>query len=423
MINSFVMSSILVIAVQPVYVPPSGDATGVSDYATISAMIASEQLKSFEGTIELSGTYYVDHGLVTGDATNPLKAGVCIRGNGNASIWYVGPSMDDYILRVQGTVKGSAPRVENIRLIANHSNHKARGLLVNGQTYIATVRNVQTMWTSQIAFDCVNNWGGGFYNCRAYFHHGIGLRSFNCNNTVFHKMHFHRVQGAWHSSLNNEATDEMMRYEMGHGRAATKTQYGAAYCEDWPSPDDISVISTGGTVVQTPVEERACVWLNQRNVKFDNILFENCNGGDLPLVYLTEYAEGVSFERMYFEKNLYGVNAIRIAGGSTDKSTTFGFTFEDIFSYDAPIGFPQLRAASFIRTTGYVSDVVVDQFKAWNLETSIVICDGGHLFTTECRRCRTQNNSIHPKQWTTAVNGGVIEKGVPYGADHGQIAK
>jgi hypothetical protein len=129
----------------------------------------------------------------------------------------------------------------------------------------------------------------------------------------------------------------------------------------------------------------------------------------------------IEFDRMYMEANRAKDCVCWVDGNSQPGIATRNIRFTNVLS-SSKFG-PDLYTDSFIRTTGFTSDILVDGMTINELRNAVIMVDGGTHFGDGCHRIRSTTNAIKPADWLQAKNGGVLSTQIPYGFTHDELTE
>lgn len=403
--------SLLMLPARSIFVPMSGDETGATDYDNIAAAIATAQTAGGIWTVFLAGTYYVDEPIELGDRADHDSNCCNLHGIGRgATIYYTGAQTSEYLIRVSGRQNGTWDRLANLRL---EGAGNCRGLLLNRQDSKA-VRQVHIHNMREMGLDVVNCWSGTIQNIMITYVRGMGLRVWESHDVRLDKIYLGNVWGSWHTTSGTRV--EMWLYEMENGRDATIAEYGASYNESWPATDDETVVDYESDYVRTPQSKQAACYISSRYATLRNITMESNAEGQRPLIYIDWYSQNISIDRVYMELNYAGSCKFYLNGTSTAAGGTNNFRFQDILSEDKQAA---LTTECLIRTAGFTSNVSVQNVRASDLGSAVVMCDGGtHYLDGTIAGIKSTANTISPANWVQAENGGVLVASNPYAVVH-----
>jgi hypothetical protein len=360
--GSWVTKDYLANCSHAVMVDASGE-TDSTDYDNIMAAVSTLATKfgsgGNKGAIILTGNSYD----LTSTLTLTSDPPAIISPHG-CYIEYTGAQTSSYMISMTDKPGLGYIRLKNLYLDCNSN---CRGVLFHTQSYFAAIENVHVIGSYEIGIDVVDCYKGVVRDCHVQSGRGIGVRIHTGNQLVVDNL---RIAGM---------TDA-----------------------DWPSTSDTSVQDYATDYVQTAADERAALVIDDaRSIVFRDAMFENMNYTTKPNIYIAEDAYDIHFKNsMYFENNDNQLEYVKIDAENNSTSYCKLYTFENVriqSAYDT--------VETFIRTDGYVSNVVVDGI--WGtLMATIIKVDSGFLYDSEVKRMRMGHEGL-------AVNpaGAIIENG------------
>lgn len=387
-----------------VYVPASGDTTGVTDTAAIQ-----DAIDSFAGTrgcVTLAGTYYLNDTLEVGQVGNVTYMPVFIRGDQQATLTWVGNKTDDYMLRYYDTYWGSEVRLQNLTFIPHW---KARGLLVIGQNYFPSFDNL-TVWRSrQVGIDIMGGWGSTWSNILVMFGRGYGIRTCAFNASQMNGCELSTICGMWHA--DNETTTlgtkttELIDYAMQHGYDAAKSYYGDDLVEDWPADDDTFALNYDGN----PFNAQNPVWGLRHSTAFFhgncsqvNVLSaEQCVNIDDPIFHFCTATWQINAPR--FEANF--ARLCKIGVERPDANTNQGVCnqFNNVQSADISGDYHECR--SLFKTYGQTRNNVVKGVRCRAITDSVYEQDGRSHVGEKVEDVWSYVPEIGQGDWIKQTNG------------------
>lgn len=368
------------------FVYASGDTTGATDYTNIQAAIVEQTFDNSsraQGLVILVGEdFYINAGLVIGDASDNTVKSCNLTSVGQSRINYVGSLTSDYLISIYGETYSQTPRLANLFL---ECNYNTRGVLMHRQVYGASVLGVIIKEAIEVGLDWATSYKAAARDVTLNYTKGIALRVWNSQATEF-----------------------------------TNLRISNTTASDYPSTTDETVYDDYESQwIQTATSEQAAVVIRSQDIVFRNTLFENNNftGTGKPIVHINgAYSASISFnDSMHFEDNVLDAPYVIIDGAAVN-TNVYGrhFKFENFTKHDSDV------VPALVKTTGYIDGLRIDgvgcSVSAGSNLTNLIVCDGAssHLYRTELNNVRvnvTKDNQI------VATNGGTIEITEPIGVN------
>lgn len=406
------------------YIAPSGgdDFIGIQcllDAVKYRHVFAGVETPTSGAAIQLEGHYRISRPLVAGDPLNEAVNCVGIVSQGGTVIEYTGPRTDAYALTMRGNTvggKGGEARdiLRNVKIVGNSA---CRGVRLDRQFHFHGVRGLWIEGTRQLAFDVDTCWKSYLEDVHITRVTGCGLRMRACDNMRVNNLRIGAIWGVWHSVDGDRPhvphstpakSKQLWLDEMREGEQFARTKYGEGYCEDWP--DDM------------PRSEQCVMHLNTGNVRFQNVMFEQCGMGDRPLIFSAkERGRSLTFEHLYLESNYNRDCKVLIQGHSSGgRGDTKNFIFDVIECNEGITG--EVRCKSFARCEGvsypHISAVRIRDISARGLSDCILALSGpGTYYGCEVGHARTDNR-IPADRWIACDVGATYTQETPLGLDH-----
>lgn len=240
--------------------------TGSDDTAALQAAFdeAAQTASAYDvNGVYLCGTYRVSAPLQIGHEGTPM---VLVHGSPHATIVYVGPKTDEYLITYQGERRCAAVRMQGLWLDCKHN---CRGLRVIHQAYAGGLANLYIRDPRQVGLRLGDCWGTDINNVIFSSCNGVVLWADSFNSG---QMRLMKLAGRGYYHADYKLNEELNGYICANGVKAAKEKYGDDMLEDWPS------------IAELPVADRAAVICTGGNSSFENMDFEGCYYAGYPLL-------------------------------------------------------------------------------------------------------------------------------------------
>jgi hypothetical protein len=176
-------------------------------------------------------------------STQSRRQPVYLKGQGYTALEYSGAQTDNYLVYYAG--RSNFKTMKNMTDFRIKANENCRGIYMSSVKYGQTTENIILDRTRQVGLDWIDSWGSRLLNIYGFYVLGHCVRTNNANSC--------------------------------HGETITSISHGQRD-EYWPSITETGIVGFS-SVIQTPAEKRAGIYLGGSTTHWLNIVPESSVGG------------------------------------------------------------------------------------------------------------------------------------------------
>jgi hypothetical protein len=350
-----------VIANYSIHVPPS-------DNPTANVVAIQSALDNYARVV-LNGAYRTNKTIVVPEWS-------CLEGESLTRIGRFGVTpKDEYTVKVVGPRSGCP--LTNLTI---DGSDVCRGVLWDRCDNTRLYDSLYVMEALGVSADFVDCWASGGSDLRIKNGKGIAVRMWRCNSSLWSTMSvwlhwcFRNADNAQNVATWDTACDK--------GQAEARKLPG--YAEDWPDPEDASVVDGSGTAVRTPETSRAAIVIGhpsgrQDLTQIDNLMCESVMTGEYPVIHAMSSTTKINTMRL--EAGRHADAIVRVVGDGAKMGTHVQF---DNVSMDSV-----KHAKTFMDLSGVTRFCSVSnlQAHAGQLQSSVLRVSSGKHYAPLVERC------------------------------------